>query len=165
MDNVNYLKLGAYMEIYNKTVDEIRKFNRFYTVTMGFLSSRYLDSDYSIAETRILFEMKNNGTCIQNDIVKTLHIDKSYLSRIIQRFCKKGLVEKIKSNDDKRATKITLTETGKAETERLITLTNRTIQSQLTGLSHDECDKLCKALNTVISILSKEDVRHESNSI
>lgn len=153
------------MEIYNKTVDEIRKFNRFYTVTMGFLSSRYLDSDYSIAETRILFEMKNNGTCIQNDIVKTLHIDKSYLSRIIQRFCKKGLVEKIKSNDDKRATKITLTETGKTETERLITLTNRTIQSQLTGLSHDECDKLCKALNTVISILGGEEVEHESNSI
>ncbi|MCM1181471.1 MAG: MarR family winged helix-turn-helix transcriptional regulator [Clostridium sp.] len=153
------------MKIYNKTVDEIRKFNRFYTVTMGFLSSGYLDSDYSIAETRILFEMKNNGTCIQNDIVKTLHIDKSYLSRIMKRFCQKGLVEKIKSNNDKRATKITLTETGKAETKRLIALTNRKIQSQLTGLNDEECDKLCEAFHTVISILGKEEVGHESNSI
>lgn len=155
------------MEIYNKTVNEIRKFNRFYTVTMGFLSSGYLDSDYSIAETRILFEMKNHVTCIQNDIVKTLHIDKSYLSRIIQRFCKKGLVEKMKSDDDKRATKIALTETGKTETERLIALTNSKIQSQLMDLKcdEDECDKLCNALNTVISILGKEEVEHESNSI
>ena len=155
------------MEVFNKTVNEIRKFNRFYTVTMGFLGSGYLDSDYSIAETRILFEMKNYGTCIQNDIVKTLHIDKSYLSRIIRRFCKKGLVEKIKSDNDKRATKITLTEIGKKETERLISLTNRKIQSQLTDLKCDEeeCDKLCNALNTVISILGKGEVEHESNSI
>ena len=123
--------------------------------TMGFLSSGYFDSDYSIAETRILFEMNMHRTCIQSDIVKTLHIDKSYLSRIIQRFCKKGLVEKIKSDDDKRAAKITLTEAGKMETKRLIALTNSKIQSQLIELSHDECDELCKSLNTVISILSR----------
>ena len=146
------------MEIYNKTVNEIRKFNRFYTVTMGFLSSDYLDSDYSIAETRILFEMKIHETCIQSDIVKTLHIDKSYLSRIMKRFYKEGLVEKIRSDDDKRAIKITLTEAGKKETDRLIILTNSKIQSQLTDLSHDECKELCKALNTVIAILSREEI-------
>lgn len=153
------------MEIYSKTVNEIRRFNRFYTVTMGFLSSGYLDSDYSIAETRILFEMNIHGTCIQSDIVKTLHIDKSYLSRIIQRFCKKGLVEKVKSETDKRAIKITLTEAGKMETKRLIALTNSNIESQLADLSYDECDKLCKSLSTVISILSKEEIRHESDSV
>lgn len=146
------------MEIYSKTVNEIRKFNRFYTVTMGFLSSGYLDSDYSIAETRILLEINTHGTCIQSDIVKTLHIDKSYLSRIIQRFCKKGLVEKVKSDDDKRASKITLTEAGNLETTRLIALTNEKILSQLADLSHDECDELCKSLNTVISILGKEEI-------
>lgn len=145
------------MGIYNKTINEIRKFNRFYTVTMGFLSYGYLDSNYSITETRILFEMDIHGTCIQSDIVKTLHIDKSYLSRIIQRFCKKGLVWKIKSDNDKRATKITLTEAGKMEVKRLIELTNSRIQSQLTDLSHDECNELCKSLNTVISILSREE--------
>lgn len=153
------------MGIYNKTINEIRKFNRFYTVTMGFLSSGYLDSNYSITETRILFEMDIHGTCIQSDIVKTLHIDKSYLSRIIQCFCKKGLVWKIKSDNDKRATKITLTEAGKMEVKRLIELTNSRIQSQLTDLSHDECNELCKSLNTVISILSREVTRHENYSI
>lgn len=153
------------MEIYSKTVNEIRKFNQFYTVTMGFLSSGYLDSDYSIAETRILFEMNIYGTCIQSDIVKTLHIDKSYLSRMIQRFCKKGLDKKVKSDTDKRAVKITLTEAGKLETERLIALTNSNIQSQLADLSRDECDKLCKSLRTIISILSREEIRHESDSV
>lgn len=144
------------MAFYDKVIEEIRRFNRFYTVNMGFLDSGYLDSDYSITETRILFEIKVHGTCIQSDIVKTLHIDKSYLSRLVQRFCKKGLVEKIKSDDDKRTTKITLTERGIEEIEKLTVLTNTQIESQVKGFDSDECDRLCTALNTIISILGKE---------
>lgn len=144
------------MAFYDKVIEEIRRFNRFYTVNMGFLDSGYLDSDYSITETRILFEIKVHGTCIQSDIVKTLHIDKSYLSRLVQRFCKKGLVDKIKSDDDKRTTKITLTERGIEEIEKLTVLTNTQIESQVKGFDSDECDRLCTALNTIISILGKE---------
>ncbi|MDE6149644.1 MAG: MarR family winged helix-turn-helix transcriptional regulator [Ruminococcus sp.] len=145
------------MNEYDKTINEIRTFNRFYTVNMGFLNSNYLDSKYSVLETRILFEIKLHKICIQSDIVKTLHIDKSYLSRIVQRFCAKGIVEKIKSDDDKRTTKITLTAIGNEETERLIQLTNQQIKAQIVELSLDECNKLCTALNTVISILGKEE--------
>lgn len=143
------------MDKFEKTVNEIRKFNRFYTVNMGFLNLDYLNMEYSIVETRILFEIKMNGTCIQNEIAKTLHIDKSYLSRIIKRFYKGGLVEKDKSKEDKRATFITLTEKGNTETEKLIELTNHQIRDQISKLDSDECDKLCNAMNTVISILGK----------
>ena len=48
------------MSEYKKIIDTIRKFNRFYTVNMGFLNSIYLDSSYPVAETRILFEIKMN---------------------------------------------------------------------------------------------------------
>ena len=147
---------GGYMKEYDKTISEIRRFNRFYTVNMGFLNSDYLDSKYSIVETRILFEIKIHKTCIQSDIVKTLHIDKSYLSRSVQRLCAKGVVEKIKSDDDKRMTKITLTEIGNEETERLIKLTNHQIETQIDGLNSDECKMLCNELNKVISIMGKE---------
>lgn len=141
------------MDIYEKTINKIREFNRFYTVNMGFLNSDYLDSNYSIAETRILFEIKLHETCIQSDIVKTLHIDKSYLSRLIQRLCNKGLVMKVKSDGDKRTAGVVLTASGKQETERLIYLTNNRIASQIESLSFDNCDKLCSALDTIISIL------------
>lgn len=158
VDDVNFFwTKGEDMNVYDKVIEEIRKFNRFYTVNMGFLNSGYMDSDYSIAETRILFEIKMHGICIQSDIVKALHIDKSYLSRLIQRFCKRGLVEKVKSDDDKRMVKITLTTIGKKETEQLITLTNKQIESQVKSLNSDECNKLCDALNMVISILGKEE--------
>lgn len=145
------------MDRYDKTINEIRKFNRFYTVNMGFLDSGYLDTSYSIVETRILFEIKMHEICIQSDIAKTLHIDKSYLSRIISRFCKNGLIEKNKSAKDKRIIYIALTEKGNMETERLIELTDNQIKAQIIRLNSDECEKLCDAMNVVISILEKEE--------
>lgn len=141
----------------NKTINEIRQFNRFYLVNMNFLSSNYWGSEYSIAETRILYEIMTQGICIQSDIVKALHIDKSYLSRIINLLCKKGLVEKRGAKHDKRAVEIMLTDKGKAESEKLVALTNRRIQAQIAGLSMDDCDKLCDALCAVRAILEKEN--------
>jgi len=143
------------MNRYDKTISEIRKFNRFYTVNMGFLDADYLDTEYSVVETRILFEIKTSKSCIQSEIAKILHIDKSYLSRIIKRFYKNGLIEKEPSGEDKRAIYITLTEKGKFETERLIELTNNQIKTKINGLCSEECDELCGALNTIISILGK----------
>ena len=144
------------MDMYDEVCNKIRAFNRFYTVQMELLSSNYLGSDYSVTETRVLFEIKNYSGCLQNDIVKTLHIDKSYLSRIIRRFSECGLVEKSKCDEDKRAGKLTLTELGEAETEKLIALTNSRITSQISGLDQGECNVLSAALGTVISILGKE---------
>ena len=144
------------MDRYDKTISEIRKFNRFYTVNMGFWDLGYLDTAYSIVETRILFEIKMHRTCIQSDIAKTLHIDKSYLSRIITRFCRNGLIKKDKSKEDKRITYIGLTERGNVEAERLIELTDNRIKAQIIPLNLDECEKLCNAMNAVISILGKE---------
>ncbi|MCI8410344.1 MAG: MarR family transcriptional regulator [Lachnospiraceae bacterium] len=143
------------MSGYDTTIKEIRKFNRFYTVSMSFLDSEYLDTEYSIVETRILFEIKVHEKCIQSDIAKTLHIDKSYLSRLMKRFYKNGLIEKDKSDEDKRVIYISLTEKGSAEIERLIELTNNQIKAKINKLSFDECNKLCDAMNVVISILGK----------
>lgn len=143
------------MDYYDETVREIRRFNRFFTVNMGLLNSDYLDTEYSIAETRILFEIRMCGTCIQSDIAKMLHMDKSYLSRLINRFHRNGLVQKTQDDDDRRAIKIMLTEKGNAETQRLIALTDSHIKAQITDLAAGECDELCRALNTVIAILGK----------
>lgn len=157
MDKVNYKKGRGYMRELNRTIDEIRNFNRFYTVNMGFLYSTYLETEYSVIETRILFEINIHGRCTQSDIAKNLSIDKSYLSRIIKHFYSNGLIEKDKSIEDKRAICIALTEKGSMETKRLIDLTNQQIMLKINKLSDNDCDKLCHAMNTIISILGKEE--------
>ena len=117
------------------------------------------NTEYSIAETRILFEIRMHEKCIQSDVAKTLHIDKSYLSRLVKRFHKNGLIEKNKSEEDKRTTYITLTQKGSQETERLIELTNNHIKAKIRKLSPEECNELCCGMNVIISILGKEECK------
>lgn len=153
------------MEQYWELCDAIRAFNRFYTVKMDFLNASYLGGGYSIAETRVLFELQAHPSCAQSDIVKTLGIDKSYLSRIIQRFCAGGLVEKRRSEEDRRRTTLFLTGAGNAETNRLIALTDRQITGQIDGLSGEECVALTAALSTVTEILGKGGQEHENRTL
>ena len=66
------------MDNRKETIDQIREFNRFYTVLLGFLNRNYLNTEYSVTETRILFELKQNRQMMANDLTDILHLDKSY---------------------------------------------------------------------------------------
>ena len=74
------------MEDKERVITQIREFNRFYTVLLEFLNRNYLDSGYSITETRILFELKQNCQMSANRLIEMLHLDKSYISRLIRNF-------------------------------------------------------------------------------
>ena len=133
---------------------KIREFNRFYTVNMNFLSSRYLNTSYSIAEVRTLFELYTSEDINQGYIVKKLSIDKGYLNRIINRFISNGLVIKQPSEHDKRISILSLTQKGIDETENLIELTNNNIREKIKELTDSDLKKLEGAIDIIINLLS-----------
>lgn len=63
-----------------------------------------------------------------DDIVRQLHLDKGYLSRIIRRFEKEELLKRQKSEIDARSYKIHLTRKGIGITEELIERSNQGIR-------------------------------------
>lgn len=138
------------METKERTVNQIREFNRFYTVLQGFLNRNYLNSGYSVTETRILFEIKQNEQISAYRLIEMLHMDKSYISRLIRDFEKKGLITRHPSSEDGRALIIQLTEKGQKEVERLIYITNQKIQELIEPLSTENCNNLCAAMETII---------------
>lgn len=104
------------MEDRQKTIHEIREFNRFYTVLSGFLNRNYLDSGYSVTETRILFELKQNGQMTANRLITMLRLDKSYVSRLIRNFEQKCIITRETDPEDRRTLIIRLTPRGRLET-------------------------------------------------
>lgn len=148
-----------------KTVKAVREFNRFYTVSMGLLGSEYLGSEYSVAETRVLFEIMTSGGCSQSDIVKLLKIDKGYLCRTVNKLGERGLLSKEKSPSDKRSHTLILTERGMSETKRLVELTNMQIREKLSSLCEDDCESLVKAFGTIIEIFKKGDGLNAGNRV
>lgn len=140
------------MENKKEAINQIREFNRFYTVLLGFLNRNYLDSGYSVTETRILFELKQNGQTSANRLIEMLHLDKSYVSRLIRNFEQRGIIARHTSLDDRRALIIQLTSKGQVEVDRLIDITNNKIYELIEALSSESCDRLCNAMETIIEV-------------
>jgi DNA-binding MarR family transcriptional regulator/N-acetylglutamate synthase-like GNAT family acetyltransferase len=93
-------------------VAAIRRFNRFYTKQIGVLDEGLLRSPYSLAEVRVLYEIANGKDVSAAALATELALDPGYLSRILRRFQKNGLLRRETSPDDARRSLLTLTEKG-----------------------------------------------------
>lgn len=141
------------MNTIEKAASDIRKFNRFYLPFFHLLTQKYLNSDYSMAEARILYELYEQGKISATDIVSSLHVDKGYLSRILRQFEHRAVIQKEASNTDLRRSVISLTETGTSLAESLIAESNRQIAEELTGLSENDLDRLTELMGEITDIL------------
>src|ERR1700744_3591770 len=89
-----------------------RRFNRFYTRTIGTLSEGLLDSPYSLTEARILYELATRQEVTAKEIAGELTLDQGYLSRILRKFEDAGLIRKEPSATDARQAQLKLTHRG-----------------------------------------------------
>lgn len=135
-------------------VYRVREFTRFYMSSLSLLGNSYLGSEYSATEARVLFEIYENEGCNAAYISKKMNIDKSYLSRIVKKHEKSGLLQRKVSETDLRAYHLTLNESGIAMTEDFIRKSNEQIGKQIRNLTGKDCRELTKALDTVTDMLS-----------
>lgn len=135
----------------NKTalIEDIRKFNRFYTGILGLLNRYYLDSGYTLAEVRILFELNDLGVCTANMLIQKLNIDPSYMSRILSRFLKLELITRSPSEKDSRAKELRLTAKGQRLICELIARSNGDIEALLDRLDDSTCQEVWQAIKTL----------------
>jgi DNA-binding MarR family transcriptional regulator len=93
-------------------IDQVRKFNRFFTRKIGALREGLLHSSYSLTEVRILFEIANSDTPTATKLSRQLGLDAGYLSRILASFEEQGLTKRVRSEQDGRQYLIRLTPEG-----------------------------------------------------
>lgn len=139
----------------NTTTSKIRSFNRFYTAHLDILSQHYLESDYSLTEVRILYEISESKTITAQKLTEILNLDKGYLSRILKRFLKENLIAKVSSTEDKRAFDIELSDLGKKLLNSLNTKVEKQIEHKVEKLNFFEKENLVNSMQTVKSLLSE----------
>jgi DNA-binding MarR family transcriptional regulator/GNAT superfamily N-acetyltransferase len=100
-------------------VAQVRAFNRFYTNVIGVLHDMYLDTPYTLTESRLLFEVARHGTAGVPALRQALDIDAGYLSRVLSRFAAEGLVTRHRSAADARRQEVRVTEAGRAAVAEL----------------------------------------------
>lgn len=92
-------------------VKAVRAFNRFYTQRIGVLK-RYLDTDFTLTEVRVLYELAHRPPLAARDLVQDLELDPGYLSRILRRFEGRDWIAREPAPHDGRQHLLRLTQAG-----------------------------------------------------
>ena len=142
--------------MHSSQVEEIRSFNRFYTKIIGLLDKHILNSDYSLPEVRILFELNLHPGLTASDLIAILNIDKGYLSRILKKFEKKKLIKKSISLNDKRAINLSLSNQGASEFAKLDKESTNQIITIFSQHTNEEISTLIDKMKEIKSLISKE---------
>ena len=93
-------------------VDAVRRFNRFYTRRIGVLDERLLGSGFTLPEVRLLYELAQRDQPSPGELSRELRLDPGYLSRLVERLRRRGLLERKPSSTDRRQTLLRLTRKG-----------------------------------------------------
>ena len=131
-------------------VTQVRAFNRFYTNVIGVLHDMYLDTPYTLTESRLLYEIAKHGTVEVSWLRQALDIDAGYLSRVLSRFESDGLVTRQRSATDARRQEISATDAGRGAVTQL----DERAAVQIGALLGDvDCGRLLDAMRVITEVL------------
>ena len=140
-------------------VDAVRAFNRFYTRVIGVLDEGLLQTDYSLTEARVLYELAQGDSLDVGALREAVAIDAGYLSRILARFEKYGLVRRGPSETDARRRVVRLTAHGRSVSGTLDRRSAREIGALLSTLGDAEQARLLGAMGTIRTALREDPSR------
>ncbi|MFF2015442.1 GNAT family N-acetyltransferase [Paenibacillus sp. NPDC058177] len=132
----------------------VRRFNRFYTNILGLLDQHLLNSEFSLSEARVLYEIQNTENCTAKMLIDQLKLDAGYLSRILKRFEKQGISYRIKSKDDGRSYHLFLTDQGKDIFSRLDTMSEEQVRQLVNNLPEQHQRSIGKHMMAIENVLS-----------
>src|SRR5580658_9697710 len=87
---------------FSREVAKFRQFNRMYTRYIGTLNEGLLNSEFSLAEARVLYELATRTAPKASEIAEGLGVDPAYLSRLLAKFERDGLLRRTASQQDGR---------------------------------------------------------------
>ena len=130
----------------------VRAFARFYTRFVGALDVHYLDSDLSLVEARLLYEIANRDAPLAAELQAELGLDAGYVSRILRRFQAEGWIVRGRGADARRRP-ISLTAAGRRVFEALDARTRAQVAGTIETLGESDRATLIEALAAARTLL------------
>lgn len=127
-------------------IADVQGFHKVYQNLFKSVDTAVIEAGYSLTEKDVLLEISKTERCTANILIGQLGIDRSYMSRMLKLFEKKGLIRKTPSDTDSRIKYIHLTDFGREEFNRLSDIQNRQIACAFEKLAPEDADAICAAL-------------------
>jgi DNA-binding MarR family transcriptional regulator/GNAT superfamily N-acetyltransferase len=135
-------------------VQTIRRFNRFYTRQIGVLQEHLLQSQFSLTEVRVLYELAHRENVTAKDLCRDLGLDRGYVSRMLQSFETKGWIRTAASPDDRRRQFLSLSAKGHRVFDPLERRSSAEVAAMLARLSPNQQKKILAAIRDIESVLA-----------
>jgi MarR family transcriptional regulator for hemolysin len=107
------------------------------------------------AQWGVLFRLERSEGLKQSELAEILDIQPITLTRLIDRLCESGLIERRNDPADRRAKRLFLTPEARPLLDRLNTLSTEMLARTLTGLDRKTIEDMSNHLNII-----KDNVRH-----
>lgn len=136
-------------------IADIQGFNRVYQNLLKQIDSAVLETGYTLTEKDVLLEISKTERCTANILIQQLSIDRSYMSRMVAKFEKHGLIQKTQSKTDSRIRYIRLTELGRREINRLSDIQSDRISAIFGKLSEEDQQTVWQSMVLIRNKLSE----------
>ena len=139
-----------------EAIAAVRRFNRFYTRRIGVLDEGLLDTPFTLAESRLLWELAHRERTTASELARDLGLDRGYMSRLLRGLRERGLVTSTRAPHDARHSLLALTADGRKAYAPLDRRTQAQVASMLEALAEAERSRLVAAMGTIERLLEPE---------
>lgn len=147
---------GQLTGVSGEDVEAVRRFNRFHTRLIGALNEGLLNSEFSLVQARLLYEIaaaSKRDAVSASDLVRVLGLDAGYLSRLITQLEDRGLIERTPSRENAKRLDLHLTREGSAAFGALNDTSVKQVARLLSGLEPSEQRQLVGAMQRIEQVL------------
>ena len=136
----------------------VRRFSRHYTREIGVLQEGLLQSRFSLTEARVLYELAQHSNVTAGVLGRELGLDAGYLSRILARFVRDGLLERRNATGDRRQIPLHLTGAGEAAFAPLDARSRSEIGARLAAMPEQAQADLVRAMGRIETLMAGPSV-------
>ena len=137
----------------DERIAALREFNRFYTRRIGVLHEGLLDSRFSLAESRLLWELAHCEHTTATELAQSLDLDAGYLSRLLRGFKERGLIKATRSSTDARQTRLSISAAGRRAFAPLDRRSQAEVAALLETLGETQQQELLAAMARIEALL------------
>jgi len=131
------------------------------------LARRYTEQGYKVTheEIMLLLLLRQEDGLTQTHIAEVLAKDKAVITRLLNGLVKKGYVERLAGQSDRRLVCAFLTVEGTKLSQQLFPMVLDFVSDALNGVEQDEFDAACAVLRRIIANLESINRSHRARNI
>ncbi|MBL4602964.1 MAG: MarR family transcriptional regulator [Emcibacteraceae bacterium] len=147
------------------TLSGVRQASRIMVRKFGFLNRTLAGTNYSPSAVHALIDIGTSEDTTAKMLSNNLFLEKSSISRLLQKLIKEGEVEEIRSDVDARTKYLVLTKKGKNTLENINAFGISQVSEALEGLNEKSRNTVYQGLSLYSNALSPEVKQVKNNEI